>query len=132
MSDSFVALSVQVLIMRKGLAPGLEGHQRHLIGGISPLRESEFLTSTVQPHEVAISAILPIGAALAVAAAVARLQFMDSGSKLRHTIFEILVLFFECPATIPPGVRGANCVCHSFEKGVRAQLLNWKRASGDD
>jgi hypothetical protein len=91
----------------------------------------------VKPHEVAIFAILPIGAALAVAAAVARLQFMDSGSKLRHTIFEILVLFFEGPATVPPGVRnGTNCgsasVCHGFEKAERAQLLNWKRASGDD
>ena len=123
--------------MRKGLAPGLEGSQRHLIGGISPLRESEFLTIAVKPHEVAIFAILPIRAALAIAAAVAWLQFMDSGSKLRHTIFEILVLFFEGPATVPPGVRnGTNCgsasVCHGFEKGERAQLLNRKRANGDD
>ena len=122
--------------MRKGLASGLEGRQCHLIGGISPLRESEFLTIAVKPHEVAIFAILSIRSALAIAAAVARLQFMDSGSKLHHTIFEILVLFFECPATDPPEVHGANCgsasVCHSFEKGVRAQLLNWKRASGGD
>ena len=73
MSDSFVALSVQVLVMGKGLAPRLEGCQRHLMGGINPLRESEFHAITVKPHEMAIFAILPIRAALAIAAAVARL-----------------------------------------------------------
>jgi hypothetical protein len=107
------------------------------MGGINPLRESEFHAITVKPHEAAIFAILPIRTTLAIAAAVAGLQFMGSGSNLRHTIFEILVLFFEGPATVPPGVRnGTNCgsasVCHGFEKGERAQLLNWKRANGDD
>ena len=108
--------------MRKGLAPGLEGRQCHLIGGISPLHEPELLASTVQPHEVALFTVLPIRATLSVAASVARLQLVDSCSELRHTIFEILVLFFEGPATIPPGVRnGANCgnassVCHGFER----------------
>ena len=136
MSDSFVALSVQVLVMGKGLAPRLEGCQRHLMGGINPLHEPELLTVAIKSHEVAVLAVFAVRAALAITAAVARLQFMDSRSKLRHTVFEIFVLFFEGPATDPPEVHGANCgsasVCHSFEKGVRAQLLNWKRASGDD
>ena len=114
--------------MWKGLAPRLEGcRQYRLIADIGPLQESELLAITVQPHEVALFAVFAVRAALAITAAVARLQFVDSCSELRHTIFEILVLFFEGPATIPPGVRnGTNCgsassVCHCFEKAVELE-----------
>ena len=121
MSDSFVALTVQVLVVRKGLAPGRESCQCHLMGGINPLHEPELLTVAVKPHEVALLAVFAVRATLAITAAVARLQFMDSRSELRHTVFEILVLFFEGPATVPPSVRnGTNCgsasVCHGFER----------------
>ena len=102
---------------------------------ISPLHEPELLTVAVKPHEVALLAVFAVRATLAITAAVARLQFMDSRSKLRHTIFEILVLFFEGPATVPPGVRnGANCGnergCHGFERYDKAVEL--EKASGDD